>query len=112
MNPTIHPREKMKFTIFSKKQTTKEGKTFYRFLATLTRKDGTSQTVAVKFRDECGAPKPEKCPMNIIVDRGDANLSKKEFVKPNGDTVLSCTLWVSRWEMGDPYIDKSLDEFI
>lgn len=102
----------MEITIFAKKRTTKEGKTFYSYISTLNRKDGTKQTVSVKFRDECGSPKPEKCPLNIKFEKMDANLSTNDFIRDDtGEVAKSFTLWISAWEQGAPYIDKSLDDF-
>ena len=102
----------MEITIFAKKRTTADGKPFYGYLSTLTRKDGTKQTVSVKFRDECGNPKPEKCPMNIVFNKGAANLATREFVREDtGEVGTSFTLWVSAWEPGTPYVDTSLDDF-
>ena len=71
----------MEITIYAKKRTTSEGKSFYSYLSNLTRKDGTKQTVSVKFRDDCGNPKPENCPMNIKFDKSDANMATREFVR-------------------------------
>lgn len=102
----------MEITIYAKKRTTDEGKAFHSYLSTLTRKDGDTQTVSVKFRDDAGKPKPENCPMNIKFDKGDANLSTKEFVREDtGEIGLSYTLWVSKWEQGAPFVDHSLDDF-
>lgn len=102
----------MEITVYAKKRTTIEGKTFYSYLATLTRKDGVKLTVSVKFRDEAGNPKPEKCPMNIMFNKGDANMSTHEFTREDtGEVGLSHTLWVSRWEEGAPFVDHSLDDF-
>lgn len=102
----------MEIAIFAKKRTNKEGKPFTSYLSSLTRKDGTTQTISVKFREECGSPKAEKCPMNVIIDRGDANMVKKSFEREDtGETGISYTLWVSAWKEGIPYVDTSLDEF-
>lgn len=102
----------MEIAIFAKKRTTKDGKPFYSFLSTLTRKDGTAQTVTVKFRDECGSPKPEKCPMNIKVEKGNMNLASSTFTREDtGEPATSYKLWVSTWEPGSPWVDTSLDEF-
>ena len=102
----------MEITIYAKKFTGEGNKAFYRYLSTLPRKDGGKQTVAVKFREECGSPKAEKCPMNIIVDKKDANIATKEFVREDtGEVGTSFTLWVSKWKEGSPFVDKSLDEF-
>lgn len=102
----------MEITIFAKKRATSEGKSFFSYLSTLTRKDGTKQTVSVKFRDDAGKPKPENCPMNIKFGKGDANLTHKEFVREDtGEPGISSTLWVSKWEPGTPFVDHSLDDF-
>ena len=103
----------MKATIFAKKRQTREGKTFYTYLTTLTKKDGGTLTAAVKFRDECGAPKPEQCPVILEVDKSAANLSHKEVTQEDGNVFVSYTLWVSDWSLTDEkYVDHSLDDFI
>ena len=102
----------MEITIYAKKRNANDGKMFYSYLSTLTRKDGTKQTVSVKFRDEAGSPKPEKCPMNIKFDKVHGNLATKEFIRDDtGETATSYTLWVSAWEPGTPFVDHSLDDF-
>lgn len=102
----------MEITIYAKKRTTAEGKSFFSYLSTLTRRDGTKQTVSVKFRDECGNPKPENCPMNVKFDKGSANMATREFVREDtGEVGTSYTLWVSAWEPGTPFVDHSLDDF-
>lgn len=102
----------MEITIYAKKRTAADGKTFHSYLSTLTRKDGTKQTVSVRFRDDAGNPKPEKCPMNVKFDKGNANMSTKEFTREDtGDVATSYTLWVSAWEPGTPFVDHSLDDF-
>lgn len=103
----------MELTIFAKKRLTKEGKTFYTYLTTLTRKDGSTLTAAVKFRESCGIPKPEQCPMIIIVEKSAANLSIKEMTTDEGNMFSSATLWVSDWMLSDrKYEDHSLDDFM
>lgn len=102
----------MQITIFAKKRTTKEGKPFFVYISTLTKKDGTTQTVTVKFRDECGAPKPEKCPMNIKFPREAANISSEEYTQEDGTLSTSYKLWISEWEVGEAYVDHSLDEYV
>ena len=102
----------MEITIYAKKRSAKDGKTFYSYLSSLTRKDGTKQTVAVNFRDEAGKPKPEECPMNIKFDRCAANMATKEFIREdNGEVATSYTLWILAWEPGEPFVDHSLDDF-
>lgn len=103
----------MEITIYAKKRTTADGKTFYSYLSTLTRKDGTKQTVSVKFRDEAGNPKPENCPMNVKFDKSNANLATEKFTREDtGELATSYTLWVSAWEPGTPFVDHSLDDFV
>ena len=102
----------MEITISAEKRNAKDGKTFYSYLSTLIRKDGSKQTVAVKFREEAGNPKPEKCPMNIKFDRCAANMATKEFIREdNGEVATSYTLWIPAWEPGEPFVDHSLDDF-
>lgn len=102
----------MEIAVFAKRCTGKDGKAFTRYLSTLTKKDGTRQTVAVKFREACGSPKAEECPMNINVERRDINLSSREFEREDtGEVGTAFTLWVSAWKQGTPYIDTSLDEY-
>lgn len=102
----------MEITIFAKKRTTKEGKSFYNYLSTLTKIGGEKQTVSVKFREECGSPKAEECPMNIIFDKHDANLSKHEFIREDtGEAAYGYTLWLSKWAPGGEYVDNSLDDY-
>lgn len=101
----------MEITIFAKKRHSAEGKTFYNYLSTLTRRDGTKQSVTVKFRESCDTPRPENCPMNIRFERNDANLSSRVFVRDN-ENGLSFTLWISKWEQTGEFVDHSLDEFV
>lgn len=102
----------MEITIYAKKKQSREGKTFFTYLSTLTRKDGTQQTVQVKFRDEAGNPRPENCPLNIRFDKASANLSSRDYERDDtGETVRSYTLWITQWEEGSKFVDHSLDEF-
>ncbi len=111
----------MELTVFAKKNITKEGKVFYRYFGKLQKKTGEEITVTIKFREECGAPKGEKCPMIISVDKKDCNFSSKTrtgfITDPDGNNVeheyIDNTLWVSAWnDTGKEYIDRSMDEFI
>lgn len=102
----------MEITIFAKKRLNKEGKTFITYLSTLTKKSGEKTTVSVKFKDTCTAPKPEDCPMNIVVEKQDANLASRSFVNQQGDAAVAYTLWVSAWSLGGEFVDTSLDEYV
>ena len=102
----------MQLTIFAKRAQTKEGKVFYNYLSSLTNKlTGEVHAIRVKFRDDCGAPKPESCPRNIMVDKKNANLVTSNITKDNGDVIVSRTMWVSAWNDGPAYVDHSLDEY-
>ena len=102
----------MQITIFSKKRQAKDGRTFWSYLSTLTKKDGEKVTVSVKFREECGAPKPENCPCNIVFDKHEGNLSERSFMREDtGEMFTAYTLWLSGWRPGEEYVDHSLDEF-
>lgn len=98
--------------IFAKKRRTADGKkSFFTFLTTLENRSGESVTMSVKFADD-GAPKPEDCPMNIIVEKTDCNISEKTFIREDtGEMATSKTMWVKAWKAGTPYVDHSTDEF-
>ena len=102
----------MELTIFAKKRQTADGKkTFYNYLTTLKKKDGSELKCSVKFRESCGNPEPKDCPVNIIVDKKDANLSYKDLALETGEIYTVYTLWVSAWKKGAAYVDHSLDDF-
>ena len=102
----------MEITLFAKKAQTNDGRSFYRFLSRLTRKDGTIQPVTVKFSQDCKLPKGEECPMNIKVDKANANLAENQYMdEKTGETKFSYTLWVKDYKAGSPYVDSSLDDF-
>lgn len=103
----------MEITVFAKKRETKDGKSFYSYIATLTKKSGEKLTASIKFREECGNPKADQCPMNIIVDKADANLSEKVIGtnRETGEVLLGHTMWVSKWKPGSKYVDHSLDDY-
>lgn len=99
-------------TVFAKERQTKDGKTFYGYLAKITNKEGEEITVAVKFRQPCPMPNPKTCPMNIVLEKEDCNLDIRKYVREDtGEEVLSRTLWVTEWEEGTPYVDTSLDDY-
>lgn len=103
----------IEMAIFAKKQTRADGRVFYRYLSHLKRADGTEFSVQVRFRgDERNRPQPEACPMNIIVNRETASLSKKMVTNADGEVFDAFTLWVGEWKEGEPYVDHSLDDII
>lgn len=101
----------MEITIFSKRRTSKDNKTFFQYLTTLTKKDDTTEVLRVCFRN-VDAPKPESCPRNIIVERDNSNIATRHYTdNSTGELKTSRTLWVSAWEPGTEYIDHSLDDY-
>lgn len=104
--------QKMEITIFAKKRVTEQGKTFYNFLTRLTKKSGEVDVLPVKFRESATSPKPEKCPMNIIVQKDDMNIQTGKYTRPDtGETIPTKTLWIIAWKEGSPYVDHSLDDY-
>lgn len=105
----------MEITIYAKKKQTTEGKTFTAFLAKLNKKDGSTVTASVKFREDCGQPKLEECPMNIIIEdkKRDANMSTRTYTREDtGEDATSYTLWINAWKRSaNVYEDHSLDDF-
>ena len=105
----------MEISIFAKKRTTKDGKSFYQYLTTLTKKDGTTETMRVAFRNVDGnmIPKPESCPRNIVFEREEANVAVTKFTDNNtGEIKERKTLWLSGWQDGSPYVDHSMDDYV
>lgn len=100
--------------VFAKKATNSEGRTYTRYFSTLTRRDGSTFTCRVSFKGgEKNSPLYEDCPMNVVVDRSNANLAKKPYTnEETGDTYDVFTLWINKWTEGDPYVDHSLDDII
>lgn len=110
----------MEITLYAKKRTTREGKVFYNFLSTLTKKDGSTQVCTVKFRDDTTVPKPEACPMNILITKDACNLSVRKFSRQVVDDTTgeisseqgeAYTLWVSNWVPGSKFVDHSMDDY-
>lgn len=104
----------MKILVFAKRRSTKEGKKFNVYISKLLKKDGSEITSAVKFREECGAPKPEECPCYIEVKKEDCNMSSSKVVNNDtGEIYINNTLWVSNWKMlPEKYVDTSMDDFV
>lgn len=107
----------MKVTIFAQKKETKEGKKFYTYLASIKKKDGTDDKLEAKFREECGAPDPKKCPLIIEVDKtSGSNVSEKKVTYTdevgNEKEATRRTLWIAAYvESDEKYVDTSLDEY-
>lgn len=103
----------MKATIFGKKKQTKEGKNFTAYVTRLTKKDGTEVSMSVKFREECGAPKLEECPIIIEFDKNAVNRVECPYTREDtGEEAVAHTLWISAWKRSpEKYVDHSMDDF-
>ena len=102
----------MQITLYSKKVKAESGKQFNIYLSRLPLKTGDEMSARVMFEEGCPAPKPDACPMNIIVDKSDAHLQSKRYTDKAGIEQISQTLWVSAWTEGEPYEDHSMDVFV
>lgn len=103
----------MKLTIYGKKIEKKDGTKFVRYTTTLTRNDSELTFANVKFNDGVVAPKYEACPINVIIEKDKASLSKKRW-ESGDETGYNYTLWVKEWkeDKGNPFRDSSLDDYI
>ena len=102
----------MKLAVFAKKKQTKDGRPFTAYVGKLTKKDGSDVYVEIKFREECGAPKPEMLPAYVVFDKAEGNLSTRTYTDKEGNEGVSYRLWLSGWRFSDEkYEDHSLDEF-
>lgn len=104
----------MEITIFAKKRTTADGrKTFFSYLTTLTRKDGTPCTCSVRFVAPAENPDPLVCPVNILVDKNDCNMTEEKYTdKKSGEDRKSYKLWIKSYKTGSAYVDHSMDDFM
>ena len=107
----------MQITDVRVRQETKEGKKFYTYLASIKKKDGSDDKLEAKFREECGAPDPKKCPLIIEVDKtSGSNIATKQvkYTDEVGEEKEATrrTLWIAAYtESDEKYIDTSLDEY-
>lgn len=103
----------MEITIYAKKRTTSDGrKTFYSYLTTLTRNDGSPCTCGVKFAAPAEAPDPLDCPLNVIIEKGDCNMAEEKYINSKtGEESIGRKLWIKNYKQGSPYVDHSMDEF-
>lgn len=104
----------MEITIFAKKRTTRDGKkSFYSYLTTLTRKDGTPCTCSVRFTAPAEGPDPLECPCNILVEKADCNMAVEKYTDDKtGETRESHKLWIRAYKNGAEYVDHSMDDFM
>ena len=104
----------MEITVYAKKRQTRDGKkSFFSYLTTLKKKDGSPCTCAVKFAAPAENPDPLECPMNIVVRKEDCNMVVEPYTNDRtGETKDSYRLWIKKFEMGSPYVDHSMADFI
>ena len=104
----------MEITIFAKKRQTRDGeKSFYSYLTTLVKKDGSPCTCAVKFAQPAKNPDPLDCPMNIEIEKADVNMVIEPYTnEKTGEVKDSYRLWVKAYKPGHPYVDHSMDDFM
>lgn len=103
----------MEITVFAKERKNAQGKTFWGYLTRLTnKKTGDIETVGVRFRQSCGQPDPDRCPCNIVINKGEANISETTYEREDtGEVAKSKSLWVNAWKMGSEYVDHSMDDY-
>ena len=101
----------MKITVYAKKRSTKDGKTFYTYISKLPKKDGSTVTASVMFPED-NKPKPDACPCNIEFKHENANLDRKTDVAEDGNVYERNTLWLKKFEFSaEKFVDTSLNEF-
>lgn len=99
----------MEITVRSKLKRTKEGRPFTSFFTSLQKQDGSTIACEVKFKDVSA---PESFPCNIVIEKGNANLSTRNYTANDGSTKHAHTLWITAYQPGSAFVDHSLDEFI
>ena len=100
----------MKIDVFAKKITTKNGKTFYKKISTLTNKEGEKIYVDVRIPEE-EESKLGNLQKTITFDKHNANMTTKEVDGKDGKTYTNRTLWIKKIDTVNDYIDTSLDDF-
>ncbi len=100
----------MNLTIYAKTKKTNEGRSFKIYLTRLTRKS-TGEEVPARVNFAEGVPLPTLFPVNIVIERKDANLSEKKYKDADGVEHITYNLWVNDYQPGEPYEDHSLDDF-
>lgn len=104
----------MEILVFAKKRKKADGGTFNSYITTLTTKEGEERAMAVKFREDCPAPKADKCPCYIDIVREESNVSRKKYIREDtGEEAYGYTLWVGNWKpIEKEYKDTSMEEYI
>ena len=105
----------MKTTVFAKKVKMNDGKTFFTFVTSLEKKDGSKQYMNVMYSGDDKNKKfdSEDCPLVIEFDKANANISSTTYTSKEGEERKRYTLWLKDYTVSEEkYVDHSLDEFI
>lgn len=105
----------MKTTVFAKKVKTNDGKSFFTYVTSLEKKDGSKQYMKVMYsgKDKNKSFDPETCPVVIEFDRDKANISTTSGTTKDGKEWKRYTLWLKDYTVSEEkFVDHSLDDFI
>lgn len=99
-------------SVFAKSRTSKNGTRFLTYSGRLNKKDGSYDTVRVKFRKPCEGPEENECPLMISFEQDRANLSTRYYTdNSTGELRSQNILWISEYAVKGAYIDHSLDDY-
>ena len=104
----------MKTTVFAKKVKTNNGKTFFTFVTSMEKKDGSKQYMNVMYSGDDKNKKfdPEDCPVVIEFDKANANVGSTTYTTKEGEERKRYTLWLKDYTVSEEkYVDHSLDDF-
>ena len=103
----------MKLTIYATLKRKQNGSEYYLYSTTLTKADGERQYATVRSPKTVQLPAPNKCPMNVIIEKADSHL-KHEYWEDDGKSGYNHILWVNKWteDTENPFRDTSLDDYI
>ena len=105
----------MKTIVFAKKVKTNDVKSFFTFVTSLEKKDGSKQYMNVMYSGDDKNKKfdSEDCPLVIEFDKANANISTTTYTSKDGEERKRYTLWLKDYTVSEEkYVDHSLDDFI
>lgn len=105
----------MKTTVFAKKVKTNDGKTFFTYVTSLEKKDGSKQYMKVMYagKDKNKSFDSDNCPLVIEFDKANANVGSTTYTTKEGEERKRYTLWLKDYTISsEKYVDHSLDDFI
>lgn len=104
----------MIFNVFAKRITGNNGKSFTKYVTTLTKKDGTKVYTDVHFNDDI-KNRLNTFPCTVTIPNDGANFNSRKVKgkdKDGNETEYTRNnLWVTKITTVTPYIDHSLDDF-